>query len=484
VASVTINLSQDVIDQQHKLEQSNAAYDGSIGGMIGNLDYGIDQNIQFLSWNLSGSTLQVFYTGGVTETYTGVVRDNPNAASGHATATGYELRENGVVSVSTAGRLNFDYDIGNGTLASLTTSAQGHVLNTMRVATEFPSNSQYYDPTFGNVSIVLNGTLAMNAAGDASGTLNTITIGADKLLRSATVEGNLRFDPALPDGIAGKMTGYQENYYDGSAIKIAGLAADVNATVDLETAIFTNPGYFGGNDDINVSLPGRLYAPAIVQAGGGDDRIVLAGGGGQLGVSAGAGNDLVTLVRDAHTVDGGAGIDTVKLAAARSGITLEHTATGFNVAVAGGGPSAQLTNVERIALSGTTIALDIDGNGGQAYRLYQAAFDRTPDAAGLGFWIDALDKSSSLADVARQFTVSDEYRQAYSGATSNHDILVKFYENILHRAPDQGGLDFWMGVLDRGAGVAVVLAEISESPENKAGLADVIGNGFAYTPWV
>lgn len=483
MASVTIHLSQDVIDQQHKLEQENAAYDGSIGGMIGNLDYGIDQNIYFQSWNLSGSTLQVFYTGGVTETYTGVVLDNPNATRGHAIATGYVLRENGVVSVSTAGRLNFDYDISNGTLASLTTSAQGHVLNTMRVATEFPSNSQYYDPTFGNVNIALNGALAMNAAGDTSGTLTSITLGADKLLRSATVEGNLRFDPALPDGIGGQMTGYQENYYDGSAIKIAGLAADVSATVDLETAIFDNAGYFGGNDDIDISVAAHLYAPAIVQSGAGNDRIVLSGGGGQLGVNAGTGNDTISLAADAHPVDGGAGIDTVTLSAGRAGVTLQHTANGFTVAVAGGAAST-LVNVERIVLSDTAIALDIDGNGGQAYRLYQAAFDRTPDAKGVGFWINVLDQGHSLTDVAREFVGSDEYRKAYSGATSNHDIVVKFYENILHRAPEQGGLDFWTGVLDRGVEVAVVLAEISESGENKAGLAEVIGNGFAYTPWV
>lgn len=482
MASVTITLSQDVVDQQHKLEQENAAYDGSIGGMLGNLDYGIDQNIYFQSWNLSGSTLQVFYTGGVTETYTGVVRDNPNATSGHATATGYELRENGAVSVSTAGRLNFDYDISNGTLASLSTSAQGHVLSTMRVATEFPSNSQYYDSTFGNVSIALNGTLAMNAAGDTSGTLNTITIGADKLLRSATVEGNLRFDPALPDGIAGQMTGYQENYYDGSAIKIAGLAADVSTTVDLETAIFNNAGYFGGNDDINISVPAHLYGPAIVQSGAGNDRIVLSGGGGQLGANAGDGNDTISLLSDSHTVDGGAGRDTVTLATQRAGLTLQHTANGYTATLATGA-TVTLTNVERITLNDTSIALDIEGNGGQAYRLYQAAFDRTPDAKGLGFWINALDQGQSLTSVAQGFVASQEFHDAYGAAPSSHDLVVKLYENILHRAPEQSGLSFWVNALDRGVGTADVLAGISESGENKAGLAEVIGNGFAYTPY-
>lgn len=483
MATIALQLSQNVIDQQHLLEQAGAAYDGSLGGMLGGLDYGVSQDVQFLSWNLSGSTLQVLYTGGVTETYTGVVRDNPNASSGHASVTGYELRQNGVVSVSTSGQLNFDYDLGNGYAAMIYTSAQGHQLNTMHVATEFPASSPYYDPTFGNVAVTLNGALAVTALGDTRGTVNTITVSADKLLRSATAEGNLQFDTTSANGIAGLLTGYQESYYDGSSIKLAGIAADIGATVDLETSIFTNANYFGGNDYINISLPGHLYNAAVVQAGAGDDRIVLAGGGGQLGVDAGAGNDTIALLSDAHAVDGGSGLDTVKLAMSAAGVTVQHTAAGFSLTTSTG-ISAQLVNVERIALNDTALALDIDGNGGQAYRLYQAAFNRAPDAAGLGFWINVLDKGSSLTTAAQGFIASQEFRDAYGTSPSNHDLVVKFYQNILHRAPDQGGLDFWVGALDKGIGVPDVLAGISESGENKAGLADLIGNGFAYTPYV
>jgi hypothetical protein len=43
----------------------------------------------------------------------------------------------------------------------------------------------------------------------------------------------------------------------------------------------------------------------------------------------------------------------------------------------------QLSGVERIAFSDATIALDIAGTAGQVYRIYQAAFSRTPDKPGL-----------------------------------------------------------------------------------------------------
>ena len=49
---------------------------------------------------------------------------------------------------------------------------------------------------------------------------------------------------------------------------------------------------------------------------------------------------------------------------------------------------------ERLTFSDANIALDIDGNAGQAHRIYKAAFDRAPDLGGLGFWINTLDNGA------------------------------------------------------------------------------------------
>jgi hypothetical protein len=224
----------------------------------------------------------------------------------------------------------------------------------------------------------------------------------------------------------------------------------------------------------------------MLQAGAGNDRISVNGGGGQLGVMAGDGNDQITLLGGAHTVDGGAGIDTVRLSMAHSDATIQRIGTtGSTYTVTDkAGTVQQLTGVERLAFSDTTVALDIDGNGGQVYRIYQAALNRAPDAGGLGYWIRAMDHGQSLASVAQGFLDSAEYHKAYDGVTSNRELVTRYYENILHRTPDAGGLDFWAGVLDsKTAGTADVLASISDSAENKAGLIGVIGNGFEYTPY-
>ena len=55
---------------------------------------------------------------------------------------------------------------------------------------------------------------------------------------------------------------------------------------------------------------------------------------------------------------------------------------------------------------------------------------------------------------------------------------------MLGRAPDADGAAYWTGVLNNKLdSVANVLANISESAENKASLVSVIGNGFEYTPY-
>ena len=57
--------------------------------------------------------------------------------------------------------------------------------------------------------------------------------------------------------------------------------------------------------------------------------------------------------------------------------------------------------------------------------------------------------------------------------------MDQLYLNVLGRAAEQGGRDFWMSSLDRGAATrAEVLVGISESPENKAGTAALVQAGI------
>lgn len=143
-----------------------------------------------------------------------------------------------------------------------------------------------------------------------------------------------------------------------------------------------------------------------------------------------------------------------------------------------------LQGIERLAFADQAVALDIDGVAGEAYRIYRAAFDRTPDAPGLGFWIGRMDANVTLDRLAESFVASQEFLDLYGAAPTNADMVTRLYENILQRAPEQAGYDYWLNVLDTHRGtVAQVLAAFSESGENHDGTAALIANGILFTPY-
>ena len=154
---------------------------------------------------------------------------------------------------------------------------------------------------------------------------------------------------------------------------------------------------------------------------------------------------------------------------------------GATITIAGPDGADSLTGIERAQFADLALAFDIDGNAGQAYRLYQAAFARQPDIDGLSFWIGQMDQGAALLQVAEQFIASPEFTAKYGANPSNSDFVVKLYNNVLNRDPDAGGLAFWVDQLNAGTLTRPqVLTGFSESTENKAALLPAIGNGIAF----
>jgi len=181
-------------------------------------------------------------------------------------------------------------------------------------------------------------------------------------------------------------------------------------------------------------------------------------------------------------VAGQGGLDTLVYASARAGATIVDDGGSVSVTDAAGN-HATLSNVERLQFSDGMVALDVHGTAGEAYRLYQAAFDRTPDKAGLGYWIAALDKGMSLTQAAAGFAGSAEFASLYGANTTDTQFVQALYQNVLHRAGDSAGADFWMHALASSVTRADVLANFSESTENQAQLIGTIQNGIDYLHW-
>jgi hypothetical protein len=185
---------------------------------------------------------------------------------------------------------------------------------------------------------------------------------------------------------------------------------------------------------------------------------------------------------------------TVAAAGAESSVvTFPGNRSRYTIAVAGsgftvtdtefGGTPVTVTASQRLQFADTNIAFDTTGITGQAYRLYRAAFNRTPDAAGLGFWISVMDGGQSLNSVSAGFVTSTEFKALVGTNPTNRELVTALYSNVLGRAPDAAGVDFWTGVLDsKASDVAGVLAGFSESGENKTGTAALIATGIEYVP--
>jgi serralysin len=90
-----------------------------------------------------------------------------------------------------------------------------------------------------------------------------------------------------------------------------------------------------------------------------------------------------------------------------------------------------------------------------------------------------MDHGASLGQVAQGFSASSEFRTIYGAAPTDEGLVGGFYHNVLGRAPEPAGLDYWVGVLHAGSSAGSVLASISESAENVALVAPRIANGIA-----
>jgi len=145
----------------------------------------------------------------------------------------------------------------------------------------------------------------------------------------------------------------------------------------------------------------------------------------------------------------------------------------------------QLTQVEKFQFSDQWVTTEISGDNAKAYRIYKAAFDRTPDLPGLGYWMAQMERGMNVVEVAARFVDSTEFRQLYGSNTSPSIFITKLYQNVLDRTPDAAGLSWWVEQMQTNASktFSKVLADFSESNENQANVASLIANGISYLPY-
>ncbi|QYG92475.1 DUF4214 domain-containing protein [Iamia sp. SCSIO 61187] len=109
-------------------------------------------------------------------------------------------------------------------------------------------------------------------------------------------------------------------------------------------------------------------------------------------------------------------------------------------------------------------------------RLYRASFGRPPDTEGLTYWVQRVADGTSMSRVAQSFAASAEHRRLY-GSLSDDAFVQRTYENVLGRAPDTAGHEFWVGRLRAGWSRGRVLLSFGLSAEHtllSAGLVETV----------
>ncbi len=137
-------------------------------------------------------------------------------------------------------------------------------------------------------------------------------------------------------------------------------------------------------------------------------------------------------------------------------------------------------NPYRLDFTDVSLAFDVDGNAGKAYRLYRAALGRQPDLPGLGFWIAAVDGGATLEAMTDGFAASEEFQRLYVGK-DNVQLVDALYRNVLGREPDPAGAAFWVRQLANGQPLRALLIAISESEECRRLTAPETALGIAFT---
>jgi hypothetical protein len=118
------------------------------------------------------------------------------------------------------------------------------------------------------------------------------------------------------------------------------------------------------------------------------------------------------------------------------------------------------------------------GTEADVYRLYQALFNRMPDAGGLAVWTSLIDNSgASLENVANAMTLSTEYTQGM-GTLSNADFIEHLYQNMFERSPEGNTGQLWADLLGSGASRGSVTAAIAESEEARSGAHPTVEQNY------
>ncbi|MGV3682759.1 MAG: DUF4347 domain-containing protein [Acidovorax sp.] len=261
-----------------------------------------------------------------------------------------------------------------------------------------------------------------------------------------------------------KWIGRELNQSEGAAIQtLAGQSAEQVATLFAQVFPQQSAG----------KTPAQLLEG---MAGGGAIRVDAVR---DVIVSGDAGNNTITPTLGlARYVDGGAGIDTVVIPATLGQTFVQHNASGsYTLQRLTEGAMLDVSNVERVTLTDTKLALDINGNAGEAAKLLGALGGPAilANKGVVGEVIRALDagaSSQTIAGLGLQLL----------GVSTPTQIAQTLWTNVVGRAGTAPELKILTDIMAGGVSAAdlVVMAAHLDANATRIDLVGLAAKGIEF----
>jgi len=81
-------------------------------------------------------------------------------------------------------------------------------------------------------------------------------------------------------------------------------------------------------------------------------------------------------------------------------------------------------------------------------QLYVAYFDRAAEKAGINYWVEQ--SGLNLEGIAKSFFDQEETKKMYPSKLTTDEFITAVYRNLFNREPDAKGLEYWRDEIDKG----------------------------------
>ncbi|QTL04312.1 DUF4214 domain-containing protein [Aquabacter sp. L1I39] len=223
--------------------------------------------------------------------------------------------------------------------------------------------------------------------------------------------------------------------------------------------------------DVKATMPntsGSLFfadAGAQTLASAAGDVVVASGLNAQ--AFAGAGNDFMTGASGNTLLHGGAGSDSAYFAGNAADYTVSQD-RGLTLVTSKADPSqvTQLVNVEHLVFSDATVDVTTPDSVSWISALYSQVLGRQADLGGIQFYVGQVERGMSAGDIAVAFLTSPEAVANGTGVASVSDVSVEMlYRVLLGREADPAGLAYHEQNLANGVSIGQVANHFLASPE-------------------